>query len=219
MKYYIQSMINDFPYQIKANKTSPWTENLFKINENMKKLDKERKDLFHTFVMKAMFLAKRGRPDINTGISFLSSRVKDPNEGDWMKLTRISGFLKGTMTDILTLSADDTQNLTWYIDAAFAVHKDMKSQTGAIFTLGSGSIISESTKQKNNSCSSTEAELNGFDEQISKVLWTKRFLEHQNFKVNLNIIYQDNTSTMKLEKNGKLSSGKRTRHFDIKFFI
>ena len=34
----------------------------------------------------------------------------------------------------------------------------------------------------------------------------------------LNIIYQDNTSTMKLQKNGKLSSGKRTRHFDIKLF-
>ena len=34
----------------------------------------------------------------------------------------------------------------------------------------------------------------------------------------LNIIYQDNTSTMKLQKNGKLSSGKRTRHFDVKLF-
>jgi hypothetical protein len=36
--------------------------------------------------------------------------------------------------------------------------------------------------------------------------------------VKLNIIYQDNTSTMKLERNGKESSGKRTRHFDIKYF-
>jgi hypothetical protein len=36
--------------------------------------------------------------------------------------------------------------------------------------------------------------------------------------VKLNIIYQDNTSTIKLEQNGKESSGKRTRHFDIKYF-
>jgi hypothetical protein len=36
--------------------------------------------------------------------------------------------------------------------------------------------------------------------------------------VKLNIIYQDNTSSMKLERNGKESSGKRTRHFDINYF-
>ena len=41
---------------------------------------------------------------------------------------------------------------------------------------------------------------------------------HQNFKVKLNITYKDNTISIKLEKNGKLSPGKRTSHFDIKFF-
>ena len=43
-------------------------------------------------------------------------------------------------------------------------------------------------------------------------------MKYQDFKVKLNIIYQDNTSTMKLQNNGKLSAGKRTRHFDIKLF-
>ena len=32
------------------------------------------------------------------------------------------------------------------------------------------------------------------------------------------VIYRDNTSSMKLEENGKASSGKRTRHFHIKYF-
>jgi hypothetical protein len=73
-------------------------------------------------------------------------------------------------------------------------------------------------KQKVNSRSSTESELIGVDDQISRVLWTKRFLEWLEFAVKLNIIYQDNTSTMKLGRNGKESSGKRTRHFDIKYF-
>ena len=40
--------------------------------------------------------------------------------------------------------------------------------------------------------------------------------KHQNFDVKLNIIYQDNASTIKTEKNGKASSDKRTRHFNIK---
>ena len=56
------------------------------------------------------------------------------------------------------------------------------------------------------------------DDIISKVLWTKRFVESQGFKVLLNVVYQDNTSTIKLAENGKASSGKRTRHFDIKYF-
>jgi hypothetical protein len=94
----------------------------------------------------------------------------------------------------------------------------MKSHVGAVFTMGKGAIIGSSTKQKVNSRSSTESELIGVDDKNTKVLWTKRFLEWQEFMVKLNIIYQDNTSTMKLERNGKESSGKRTRHFDIKYF-
>jgi hypothetical protein len=79
-------------------------------------------------------------------------------------------------------------------------------------------IISDSTKQKVNSRSSTEAELIGVEDKISKILWARRSIKYQGFKVKLNIIYQDNTSTMKLENNGKASSGKRTRHFDIEYF-
>jgi hypothetical protein len=128
------------------------------------------------------------------------------------------GYLKGTREDVLTLEADNCQTLTWYIDVAFAVHADMKSQTGAVFTMGKGSIISDSLKQKVNSRSSTESELIGVDDEVSKVLWTKRFVQWQEFEVKLNLVCQDNTSTMKLENNGKASSGKRTRHFHIKWF-
>jgi hypothetical protein len=58
----------------------------------------------------------------------------------------------------------------------------------------------------------------GVDDKIAKILWSKRFLEWQEFMVKLNIIYQDNTSTIKLEENGKESSRKRTQHFKIKYF-
>ena len=46
----------------------------------------------------------------------------------------------------------------------------------------------------------------------------KHFLECQGFPVKLNIIYQDNISNIELEGNGKESSGKQTRSFDIKYF-
>jgi len=211
-------MIEELPVKLTGAIATPWTERLMKIDKTSKKLDENRASTFHTFVMKAMFLCKRGRPDINMGLSFWATRVKEPTESDWSKLLNIMNFLRKIKDDVLRLEADDTQSLKWYLDAAFAVHPDMKSQTGSAFTLEKSTIISSSSKQKTNSRSSTEAELNGVDDQIGKVLWTKRFLEAQGFEVRLNIIYQNNQSTMKLAMNDDTSSGKRTRHFDIKLF-
>ena len=102
--------------------------------------------------------------------------------------------------------------------ASFTVHPDMKLHAGSTFTLGKGSALSSSTKQKVNARSTTESELIAADDNIAKCMWTRRFIEHQGFKVTLNIIYQDNSSTIKLINNGKASSGKRTRHFDIRLF-
>ena len=66
--------------------------------------------------------------------------------------------------------------------------------------------------------SSAEPKLIAVDDKISKVIWSKRFTEAQEFKVSLSIIFQDNASTTKLVKNGRLSSENTTRHFDIRLF-
>ena len=168
--------------------------------------------------MKGMFLCKHARQDLLPGIVFLTTRVRSPNHQDWMKLIKIMNYLKATRNEIMRMSADNSQTIKWYVDSSFAVHKDMKSHTGAIMTLGTGAIVSDSTKQKVNARSSTESEMIAADDMISKILWTKRFVEAQGHQVKANIVYQDNSSMMKLEMNGKESSGKRTRHFDIKFF-
>jgi hypothetical protein len=128
-------MFEEFPYKIGPTKVTPWPEKLLKIDHSAPKLDEERRKKVHRFVMKCMFLCKRARPDIDQGVSFLSSRVKEANEGDWTKLLRVLGFLKGNIDDVLKLEADDTNTLTWYIDATFAVHEDMKSYTGALLRM------------------------------------------------------------------------------------
>jgi hypothetical protein len=124
-------------------------------------------------------------------------------------------FLKETKDEVASMKADDTQTIKWYVNASFAVHDDFKSHTGG--TMMMGVLCSISTKQKVTSRSSTEAELIGVDDVISKNLWLKLFIEAQGFKV-LTIIYRDNTSLMKLESNGKASSGKGTRHLYISYF-
>ena len=127
--------------------------------------------------MKMMFLCKRARPDIEPGVSFLSTRTTKSDESDWVKLVRVLEFLKNTINDVLTLEADDAQTLYWYIDAAFAVHPDMKSHSGIVYTLGKGAIISSSRKQKVNTRSSTEAEFIATDDMIAKIMKVKKFLE------------------------------------------
>ena len=70
-----------------------------------------------------------------------------------------------------------------------------------------------------NTRSSTTAELVAADDVIGLVLWTKLFLEAQGYEINRNILFQDNKSTILLEENGKKSSGKRTRHLNIRYFF
>ena len=74
-------------------------------------------------------------------------RTGNLNNGDWEKLVRLLKFLNLTKEDVLTIEASDNPS-TWYVDEPFAVHEDMKSHSRATMTLGTGMIISGSTKQK-----------------------------------------------------------------------
>ena len=51
------------------------------------------------------------------------------------------------------------------------------------------------------------------------IMWVRNFLEAQGYTVRDNIVYQDNQSAMLLEKNGRKSSTKNTRHMDIRYFF
>ena len=95
----------------------------------------------------------------------------------------------------------------------------MRSHTGGVFTMGRGFPINSSTKQKLNTQSSTESELVAVDDMMPIVLWTWYFLMAQGYGVTGNLLLQDNQSSMILERNGKASSGKRTRHINIRYFF
>jgi hypothetical protein len=86
-------------------------------------------------------------------------------------------------------------------------------------TFGTGVPITMSRKQKLNTRSSTEAELVGADDAVNMILWTKLFLESQGYKINKNVLYQDNKSAILLEKNGKRSSSKRTPAINTRYFF
>ena len=85
-------------------------------------------------------------------------------------------------------------------------------------TLGKGSLYNESTNQKLNTKSSTEAELIAVDNVSVQVLWTKYFLDIQGYGCTEIIIYQDNQSAILMETNGKMSSTRRTKHINVRYF-
>jgi hypothetical protein len=128
-------------------------------------------------------------------------------------------YLRGDKDCPLILSVENDGVLMWYLDAAFAEHPNMHGHTGGGLTMGRGFPIAMPTKQKLNTTSSTESELAGVDDVMPIVLWTCYFLLEQCYGVIENLFLQDNRSSILLEKNGRASSSKCTRHINIRYFF
>jgi hypothetical protein len=216
---YIKKILDETDEIFPGTSSTPAANHLFSVNRNATKLSTKDADFFHYLTAKLLFLCKRARPDIQTAVAFLSTRVQQPDVDDQKKLGRAINYLRGSLDMILTLEADSPLILKWYIDGSYAVHEDMKSHTGGMLTLGNGSVYAPSTKQKINSKSSTEAELIAVNDVLGQALWTKYFLESQGLVVSRNTVLQDNKSAMLLEANGRLSSSKKTRRINIRYFF
>jgi hypothetical protein len=207
----IQGFLEEEPDEKLRQVNTPATNNLFEIRDSGK-MDKD----FYSTVAKLLFVAKRAHPDILLTVSFLTTRVSNPDNDDWKKLVRLPAYLKNTGELLLILSCNDLKNLTWLIDGSYASHHDMKGQSGAVLLAGECAVLFRSNKQKVNSRSSTESELIAVDDALPTVQWTKNFMTEQGYDLET-LIKEDNRSTMLLMKNGKLSSGKHTKHIDARY--
>jgi hypothetical protein len=85
--------------------------------------------------------------------------------------------------------------------------------------LGGGFPIVSSTKQKLNTRSSTETEIVGAGDFMPAICWTSYFMKAQGYAAKYNVLFQDNKSSILLEKNRKASSSKRTKHINIRYFF
>ena len=215
---YIEETFDLFEDEIGSPAATPAKTHLFEVNDNREALSTKKHKLFHSCVAKLLFVAKRGRPDILTAISFLTTRITKPTIDDWGKLRRVLQYLKGTLQLRLTLGADSMSVLKTWIDASYAPHPDMRNHTGGCSSFGTGVVLSRSSKQKLNAKSSTEAELIGVSDVLPYNLWTLYFLQSQGYNLDDNTVFQDNESAIRLEKNGRRSAGIKSRHINIRFF-
>ena len=197
---------------------TPAKEDLFVVDENALELSFAEKEEFHSRVAKLLYLSIRVRPDLLTAVCFLCTRVSKPTIQDQEKLDRVVKYLNSTQEMGIVLEGSERLQVVAYIDAAYAVHKDFKSHTGGVITIGKGPVFARSSKQKLVSKSSTEAEIIGTSDHLSQVIWTRDFLLEQGYNVPAAVIKQDNQSAKHMMEAGSGSS-ENTRHIGIRFFF
>jgi hypothetical protein len=59
----------------------------------------------------------------------------------------------------------------------------------------------------------------GANDFMPTICWTRYFMKAQGYGVKDNVLFQYNKSSILLEKNGKASSSKRTKHINIRYFF
>ena len=227
VKIFMKKSVDDileFRSRLTGVGSTPAKTDLFTVvNDGI--LSAEDTEFFHSAVAKILYLSKRIRAELLTACAYLTRRVQKPTNSDYEKLRRLVQYIRATKDYFLTLEPDKDLSITAYIDAAYGVHDDYRSHTGTVIQIGKATIYASSKKQRINTKSSTEAELVGLSDYIGQVIWCKSFLEHQGRRSSSTVVfskpavvYQDNTSTIRLVKNGTSTSDK-TRHIGIRYFF
>jgi hypothetical protein len=209
---YTTKIYTDFPKPITTSCATPAANHLFTVRDESKAkfLPEKQAQAFHHTFAQLLFLCKQTHRDIQTVVSFLTTRVKCPDK---------DGYLRGTRHMKLNLLADNLTTIQWWVDTSHAVHEHCKGHTGAMMSLGKGAIISFLNKQKINSKSSTESKLIGSNPALSSILHMRYFIKAQGYLVKQNILFHDNQSLMQLEVNGSYSSSKCMKHIKCRYFF
>ena len=107
-----------------------------RLTINVKKLNAKQAVEFHHLVAKILFATKRASPDTCTAISFLATRVREPDNDDWANFIHLMKYIIGTSNLPLILSANGSIILNWWIDGSFSVHPNMRGRIGGGLSMG-----------------------------------------------------------------------------------
>lgn len=162
--------MDEVPDDFKGSATTPVANHLFNAHENCTNLNEYNTTLFHHFTEKILVLSKRDRPDIQSAVSFINTRVKGPDIDEWKKFQRAIRYLNATVDLVLTIASDESGSIYWWVGSTFAFHHNMRSHTGVVLSMGRGALWATSTKQKLNTRSSTESELVEIDDVMHQII-------------------------------------------------
>ena len=143
---FLDERIEEFPEVLNGKAATPAADHLFTVRDESEAeyLPEEQAGKFHNIVAKLLFMLMRARRDIQTTVSFLTSRVKKSDKDDLGKLRRVMLYLKGTRRLKLRLSVESLSVVKWYVDESHNTHWDCRGHGRAAMFLGGGAISSYS---------------------------------------------------------------------------
>jgi hypothetical protein len=201
---------------------TPATANLFNVREvsasgnRLATLLEFKQD--RSLLALCLYMSKRTWPELLTAVSFLTTRINVWDTDDSGKLDRMVGYVRYAGNRGLRFKMGSEFTVRAWVDAAYGVHSDGKSQTGSAVTVGIfGTVHAKSVKQKIVTKSSTEAELVAASDSANQGFFVRNFIRAQGYNIGPLVIYQDNMSCMALLAAGR-SSSERTRHIAIRYF-
>jgi hypothetical protein len=86
MADYVKGILDEAPSDMDGTTAFPAANHIFSVNDKLVKINAEKDDLYHRLTAKLLYLSKRARPDFQTAVFFLTTRVMQPNADDWKKL-------------------------------------------------------------------------------------------------------------------------------------
>ena len=95
----------------------------------------------------------------------------------------------------------------------------VRSTRGEMMSMGKGALVNIARKYKLNTGSSTKAELVSITDVLGIMMWSTYLMEANGYAIENNILYQDNKSTILLERNGRTRAGKNSKHIKSRFFL
>jgi hypothetical protein len=87
-----------------------------------------------------IFASARSKKNTQLAVAFLTTRVRDPDEDNWMKPKRLQIFIRITIHMPLILREDSINVVNWWVDSPFTTHNNCRGDTGTMMSLGRGSI-------------------------------------------------------------------------------
>ena len=89
---HVDEAIEGLGEEVNRTAVNPAKSKLFFIDTESPKLTNDKKEIFYSITAKVLWISQRSRPDLDTAVLFLCTRVKEPTQEDWKKLRRVIYF-------------------------------------------------------------------------------------------------------------------------------
>lgn len=171
---------------------------------------------YRSMVGKVMYFVNKVCPVCLSITRELAKCFACPTQNHWKALTRLVGYIKGTIGKGRLLRKPKEMRIVAFTDSDYANGEDRKSVTGGVVTLGGVPTNAMSKTQAIVSLSSTEAEYIALSAVAQEVIFQSQILDEliEDQHIKPSVIFEDNLGAIYLTKNSQISQ--RTKHIDVR---